>query len=397
MFKINAIEGQTYEMIPTNKGKFLLMFRGYTYYQQNRSSNYYCSKKHTGCQARLKLDSNGKILSTAFTTHMHPAPQYVILNGCYVKVILTLNRVNLVTIIVLKNTQGVKLGSGITEDQTYEMIPTNKGKCLLMFRGYTYCQQNRSSNYYCSKNYTGCKARLKLDYNGKIISAIEGQSYEMIPTRKGKFLLMFQGYTYSQQNQSRNYYCSKKDVGCKARLKLDSNGKIISSIEEQTYEMIPTKKGKFLLMFRGYTYYQQNRSSHYYCSKKKSGCAARVKLDSNGKIMSTAFATHLHPAPQYVISNGRYIKFILIAGSIEGQTYEMIPTNKGKFLIMFQGYTYSQARQTCNYYCSKKDMGCRARLKLDANGKILPTSFTLHIHDPPKYMISRGEYIKLCR
>ncbi|KAF9796489.1 hypothetical protein SFRURICE_014660 [Spodoptera frugiperda] len=205
---------------------------------------------------RLKVwIPTGKIISTAFTTHMHPAPKYVISNGCYIKFIL-------------------------------------------------------------------------------IAGAIEGQSYEMIPTKKGKFLLMFQGYTYSQQNQSRNYYCSKKDVGCKARLKLDSNGKIIS----------------------------------------------------------TAFTTHMHPAPKYVFSNGRY--FILIAGSIEGQTYEMIPTNKGKFLIMFQGYTYSQARQTCNYYCSKKDMGCRARLKLDANGKILPTSFTLHIHDPPKYMISRGEILK---
>uniref|UniRef100_A0A2H1X1M4 SFRICE_032911 n=1 Tax=Spodoptera frugiperda TaxID=7108 RepID=A0A2H1X1M4_SPOFR len=80
-----AIEGQSYEMIPTKKGKFLLMFQGYTYSQQNQSRNYYCSKKDVGCKARLKLDSNGKIISTAFTTHMHPAPKYVFSNGRYFK------------------------------------------------------------------------------------------------------------------------------------------------------------------------------------------------------------------------------------------------------------------------------------------------------------------------
>ncbi|KAJ8718886.1 hypothetical protein PYW07_016442 [Mythimna separata] len=74
----------------------------------------------------------------------------------------------------------------------------------------------------------------------------------------------------------------------------------------------------------------------------------------------------------------------------------MIPTKRGKHLLMYKGYTYSQQHRSLNYYCSKKDAGCKGRIKLDVYGRILPTSLPIHGHPPPKYMVmSKGEYVKL--
>lgn len=57
----------------------------------------------------------------------------------------------------------------------------------------------------------------------------ETRSYRMIPTRAGRFLLMLDGYTFSRQNNTNNFYCSKKDSGCKTKVKLDRQGMIVKA------------------------------------------------------------------------------------------------------------------------------------------------------------------------
>lgn len=75
----------------------------------------------------------------------------------------------------------------------------------------------------------------------------------------------------------------------------------------------------------------------------------------------------------------------------------MIPTRRGKHLLMYKDFTFSQQNRSRNFYCSKKDEGCKAKIKLDDNGQILPVSNTVHIHPPPLYiMSSQGNYIKIC-
>lgn len=76
--------------------------------------------------------------------------------------------------------------------------------------------------------------------------------------------------------------------------------------------------------------------------------------------------------------------------------YEFIPTQRGKNLLMINGFTYSQMKLTNNYYCSKKQSGsCKARVKLDDNGKIVSADYT-HTHSPPKYIkMSNGTYFKV--
>lgn len=63
---------------------------------------------------------------------------------------------------------------------------------------------------------------------------------------------------------------------------------------------------------------------------------------------------------------------------------------------MYNGYTYSRRGNTLNFYCSKKDQGCRAGVKLDEHGRLLIKRKLIHEHRPPNYFITdNGTYIKL--
>lgn len=76
--------------------------------------------------------------------------------------------------------------------------------------------------------------------------------------------------------------------------------------------------------------------------------------------------------------------------------YQLIPTGRGKNLIMWKGYTYSDMHGT--YYCSSKGArahNCTARIKLNENGVIIPV-FAEHTHSPPNYLLTGdGKYVKV--
>lgn len=72
-----------------------------------------------------------------------------------------------------------------------------------------------------------------------------------------------------------------------------------------------------------------------------------------------------------------------------------MPTPKGKHMLMVNEYTFSQKNNSTSYYCSKKDSGCKARIRLDATGKIVQADVN-HTHDPPKYVVlANGKYVKI--
>ncbi|XP_047504494.1 protein tramtrack, beta isoform isoform X16 [Pieris napi] len=79
--------------------------------------------------------------------------------------------------------------------------------------------------------------------------------------------------------------------------------------------------------------------------------------------------------------------------------YIKIPTRSGKHLIMVKGFTFS--KNTCSpklYYCSKKDRGCKARLKLTKDNTISveESKFDCHTHPAPKYIkTANGQYVKI--
>ena len=84
---------------------------------------------------------------------------------------------------------------------------------------------------------------------------------------------------------------------------------------------------------------------------------------------------------------------ILFLGSFD---IKYISARRGSRLLMVNGYTFSKNIASQSYYCSKKDRGCRARVKLDSNGKIINEENLNHDHPPPKYVVtSNGKYVKV--
>ncbi|KAL0831864.1 hypothetical protein ABMA28_001394 [Loxostege sticticalis] len=74
------------------------------------------------------------------------------------------------------------------------------------------------------------------------------------------------------------------------------------------YKTIPTNKGNNLIMLKNYTFSKHTKSRNYYCSSKLKGCRARFKMDEKGDIIHGDF-THTHDPPKYAISSsGHNIK-----------------------------------------------------------------------------------------
>ncbi|KOB77036.1 Modifier of mdg4 [Operophtera brumata] len=74
--------------------------------------------------------------------------------------------------------------------------------------------------------------------------------------------------------------------------------------------------------------------------------------------------------------------------------YQLIPTGKGKHLVLWRKYTFSESNGI--YYCSSKwKHKCSARIKLTKGKKILPIDL-LHSHEPPNYHLTAdGVYVKV--
>lgn len=57
----------------------------------------------------------------------------------------------------------------------------------------------------------------------------------------------------------------------------------------------------------GYTFAQMHSQRYWYCSQKSKGCKAKVKLDTDGTVIS-ADTEHFHNPPNiHVTKTGRYL------------------------------------------------------------------------------------------
>ncbi|KAI5646680.1 transposase IS4 domain-containing protein [Phthorimaea operculella] len=76
------------------------------------------------------------------------------------------------------------------------------------------------------------------------------------------------------------------------------------------YQFIETRPGYYLLMLDGYTYAKDKRGSRYYCVKKNKHCKARIKMDHQGQVLTEPEDhEHNHPRPQFrVTRTGLYIR-----------------------------------------------------------------------------------------
>ncbi|XP_022825808.1 uncharacterized protein LOC111355923 [Spodoptera litura] len=133
---------------------------------------------------------------------------------------------------------------------------------------------------------------------------------------------MLNGYTFASSASKRNWYCSKKNTGCKAKIHMADDGVTIREavnehhhkppsyyITKSGYMLIPGPYKHKLLMINGFTFAQMGKR-HWYCSKRKVGCKARVKMAEDGQTISEVINEHDHERPTYhVTTSGEYIFF----------------------------------------------------------------------------------------
>lgn len=63
--------------------------------------------------------------------------------------------------------------------------------------------------------------------------------------------MLMGGYTFAQMHSQRHWYCSQKRKGCKARVKLDTDGTLISALTEHNHlppNIHVTKTGHYLIL-----------------------------------------------------------------------------------------------------------------------------------------------------
>ncbi|CAG4945961.1 unnamed protein product [Colias eurytheme] len=149
------------------------------------------------------------------------------------------------------------------------------------------------------------------------------------------------------------------------------------------YKFIRTSLNRTPLMIDGYTFLKSStrnkgiRSITYLCTRKNSGCKARVHLTDDGKL-TVGVAEHTHARAKYHVSSDDF-RFITLVGD--------------KKLLMVDGYTFSQMTPK-HWYCSQKSKGCKAKIHLGKDEKSILLYEISHDHKPPKYVTSGKYHIK---
>uniref|UniRef100_A0A2H1WCE9 SFRICE_005657 n=1 Tax=Spodoptera frugiperda TaxID=7108 RepID=A0A2H1WCE9_SPOFR len=380
-----------YILIPSGQKNKLLMLDGYTFAQMHSRRHWYCSKKKTGCKARIKMDVDFVTVIEACRIHNHEPPDYYV----------------------------TKAG--------YTLIPRGIKKQLLMLQDYTFTQSRSKRYWYCSKKAAGCKARIKMHLDEVTIMQAMTEHihdrYILIPGRYKNKLLMLNGYTFAQTGK-RNWYCSKKNAGCKAKINMADDGVTIREavnehfheppsyyITKSGYTLIPGPYKNNLLMLNGYTF-AQKRKRYWYCSKKNAGCKAKINMAEDGVTIREAVIEHFHEPPTYhVTKTGEYTRDLSLLlqlcqngralNSARGTELrcQVITMSTGKQLVLYQGHTFSfrdpsRSRAYCSKYCQVK---CPARLTLHPDGSLRAATNTKdHNHPPPKLFKNSDGLIFSC-
>ncbi|CAH0723919.1 unnamed protein product, partial [Brenthis ino] len=170
-----------------------------------------------------------------------------------------------------------------------------------MYNGFSYSHVHakNKTRWYCSKRLTGCKARVVTTEEGEFLNAID--EVEFVTTAQGKGqLLLYQGNTFANVYKKMSWVCSKKHSGCTVQIKTTVDGKLIFC--RGALEYIPINRGRgqgVLIVHKGYTFskvYENNAEVIWYCSKRKSGCRAKLNTTTDGNL-SEFVGEHNHQAP----------------------------------------------------------------------------------------------------
>lgn len=82
--KIKSFQSLRYQIVRSQRGKNVILFRGFTY-AKTTPRRWICSTNSPDCKAKLKLDRQGNIIDIV-NVHIHPARKLAIIaQGRYIK------------------------------------------------------------------------------------------------------------------------------------------------------------------------------------------------------------------------------------------------------------------------------------------------------------------------
>nr|XP_034828445.1 FLYWCH-type zinc finger-containing protein 1-like [Maniola hyperantus] len=157
---------------------------------------------------------------------------------------------------------------------------------------------------------------------------------------------------------------------------------------------IKSRKGKILLVYDGYRYrkaYRTKNGVRWACSSKKD-CAAFVYLNDDDEILM-ASKQHDHPRPSGLKKNNKTVENL--SGS---DTAVIITSRKGKEMLLFHKFTYRKQYITAHkarWVCSTKK-NCHAVVFTDTDN-LITSALEEHNHDPPKYYLDPNHVLKAIR
>uniref|UniRef100_A0A2H1VQT2 SFRICE_011210 n=1 Tax=Spodoptera frugiperda TaxID=7108 RepID=A0A2H1VQT2_SPOFR len=325
-----------YEFVTSQLGKQMILVGGYTFSKHRNS--WVCSAKSHACRAKLKLDSHQNIVQI-YNEHNHPS-RYRVING-----------------------------------RTYHYFQTLD----------TYFFFSYGNKYY----------HRYIDFKYRVTSLLK-YKYEFVKSQMGKQLILIGGYTFAKLRPGPVWVCSTRKNGCKAKLILGTDQKILHLFNKHAhypryrvingknyqYEMVTSQRGKSLILFQGYTF-SRVTNLRWSCSTHYPACKAILRLTKDKTVRD--FTSHNHPSRKYIITNtGKHSLEIY---------YEWVLSQKGKKMIMVDGYTYSKKSQN-GWVCSTRNAFCRARLRLNAEGLIIYID-DKHSHAPKNQFRIRYKEIRI--
>ncbi|CAH2040261.1 unnamed protein product, partial [Iphiclides podalirius] len=212
--EFNKLQSDQFDTIRSIEGKQLVVCHGFVY---SRCSPFLwrCSSAspRVKCPARIKLEYGTINRSMSRFRHVHAPPKFV-----------------------------RHLTSHFADD-SYEVIRLRKGKQLIFHQGFTYFKRTKFF-WLCSSK--GCLARVRVE-DGEINRSLSNlmhahekptltdDSYEIIRSRKGNRLILYQGFTYFKRTKF-FWQCSSSSVQvrCPARIRVEG-GTINRSLSDLTH------------------------------------------------------------------------------------------------------------------------------------------------------------------
>ncbi|CAH2085745.1 unnamed protein product [Euphydryas editha] len=156
-----------------------------------------------------------------------------------------------------------------------EYVPSHRGKgMMLIYKGHTYWHITSKTRWYCSKKKKGCRAKIQTAPDGELVAVIESHHNHPPPTlyrtedgnilrsieihqnaRGNGFSLVYGGYTFSHMhtNNKTRWYCSKRVIGCKAKIITTPDGELVQVTGEHNHyppNLYRTNDGRIVRLSR---------------------------------------------------------------------------------------------------------------------------------------------------